>query len=287
MFSARAVTAISLAFILAACTQQTATQSAPAVKGPAGKLLASVNGYPITEYDVRVKLQTMDPEMELRQDQISGALEELIVEELKYRKASQLGLDKDTAYQEKITEAMAYLNYFKREGMSRLFQQEQVIAKSVTSDEEARKFFDANKQMIQTEVRVWQVLSRDADDIEKVMSAIKGGTPFIDVVKARFPNLPKGLAPWDVGYLHWNQVPETWLDELSRMKNGDVSGVIMGPRGRAWIIQLVDRRINPDINFENQMQTIKLFLTEKKKKELAETTLEALRKNAKIVYQGK
>ena len=107
------------------------------------------------------------------------------------------------------------------------------------------------------------------------------------VAKTRFPKLAKGQTPWDAGYLHLNEISEAWRDGISKLKKGEVSGVIKGYKDSAHILMLVDSRIDPGVNFENQKETIKNVLRYKKLTELTETTDNELRKKAKIVYQDK
>ena len=283
---ASAVTAVSLTFVLAACSPQSGTNAVPDIQGPAGIVLATVGGQPITEQDVRMKLKAGYHD-EIQPEPMKGALDDLILEEMKSRRAMELGLDKDPAYRKKIAEATGQLNHLKREEMAKLFHQDQVVAKSVISDEEARKYFEENKSRIQTELHVWQILSKDDGQVEKMLERIKGGASFLDVARERFQNLPKTMTPWELGYLHWNQIPEAWQAEVYGLNNGDVSGVLKGPRGRAWIIKVIDKRTRPDINFESEQKALKSYLTEKKRNELAGKSLEELRTNAKVVYPNK
>lgn len=283
---ASVVTTISLTLVLTACSQKLETEAAPDVQGPAGIVLATVDGRPITEQDVRMKLR-IGYHDEMQPEAMKGALDEVILEELKSQRAMKLGLDKDPAYRRKIAEATGQLNHLKREEMSKLFFQDRVVARSGISDEEARKYFEEKKQWIQTELHVWQILTKDDGEAEKMLARIRDGAPFLDVARERFQKLPEGMTPWDLGYLHWNQIPEVWQAEVSRLNSGDVSGVLKGPRGRVWIIKVIDKRARSDISFEGEQQTIKKYLAEKKRTDLAESALEEVRKSAKVVYLTK
>lgn len=285
MILSQAVAPIALALSLAACTQQPGARDVPQVEGPAGKLLATVNGYPLTEYDVRLTLDIRNPKVELQPESVSNALKELALTEMKYREAVKLELDKDPAYQKRLAEVMAYVNHFQRSELSRLFNRH-ISAKAVVSDEEARKYFDANRQTIQTELHIRHIFFKNAEEAEAALKKINGGVPFEKVAMAHFPKLAKGQTPWDL-HLHWNEIPETWRDVMSRMKKGGDSVMIREPGGQSRIVKLVDSRIDPGINFENQKGAIASLLNLRKLKELTETTDEALRKKVRIVYQGK
>ena len=121
--------------------------------------------------------------------------------------------------------------------------------------------------------------------IEQDLNDIARGTPFEAGPRARFPKLPKTVgAPWDLGYLRWQQVPKAWRNVVDDLKKGEVSGVIRGPNNRFWIIKLIDKRENPDITFESIKPTIMEVLKNAKIEELREKTDRDLRAKASIVY---
>jgi hypothetical protein len=73
---------------------------------------------------------------------------------------------------------------------------------------------------------------------------------------------PAGIrAPWDLGYLQWSQLPEAWQEVIDTLPIGATSPVIDGPRGRAWVLRLVDRRIDPSVTFDAARPVIEQRLT--------------------------
>ena len=91
-------------------------------------------------------------------------------------------------------------------------------------------------------------------------------------------------APWDLGYLRWKQIPESWRNVNYDLNEGEVSGVIRGPNNRFWIIKLIDRRENTKTTFESIKPTILQVLKTEKVEELREKTDKDLRARASIVY---
>ncbi len=189
-----------------------------------------------------------------------ATLEALIDQELAARRAEALGLDADAEYQEERGRLTAQLATFRRQRLSRLLAR-QVAEAAVVTDAEARAFFDANADRIRAQVRVNQILLHDQAAITELAAQLAAGAPFAEVAARTLPAPPPpGATPWDLGYLAWNQVPEPWAPILATLAVGATSGIIEGPRGRRWIIQLVDRRVDPAITFETARPAILLLL---------------------------
>jgi EpsD family peptidyl-prolyl cis-trans isomerase len=253
-----------------------------------GKVLAKVNGVPITEYDLRLSLKRVPHGSETSVESAKGALEALVRGELVYQKAVELGLGRNPAYLEKLAEVEAQVRAFQRQEMSVLFK-EHVRNEAKPTDAEVQEYFRKNANRIQTTYHVWQIYYRGSESmIAKDYQDIKAGMPFEKVAARRFPDLsklPKGMrAPWDLGTLRWNQVPAPWKSALDSMKPGQVSDIIRGPSERFWVIKLVDRTVDPSITFAAEKGNIIEILQRQKAEELYETTLGQMRGKSKITY---
>ncbi len=247
-------------------------------------VLATVNGTPIGEADVRFALSSGGHNKEVPPGHRKNVLEVIIRRELIYQRAVGLGLDANASYQEKLRRMEAQINAFKRKELSELFWRE-IAGTAVISEAEAKKYFVENAARIGTEVHVWQILRRKEGLIEQVLNDLQRETPFEEVARKLFPNLPKTAGePWDLGYLRWKQVPKPWRNVVYDLKKGQMSGVIRGPNNRFWIIKLIDRRQNPDITFESVKPTVMEILKNAKIEELREKTERDLRAKASIVY---
>ena len=247
-------------------------------------VLATVNGTPIGEADVRFALRGRGHDKEVPPEHRKNVLEVIIQRELIHQEAVELGLDANPNYQEKLRRMEAQINAFKRKELSDLFWRE--LARGVEiSEAEAKQHFTEHAARIRTELHVWQILRRKEDLIEQALNDIENGTSFEEVAGRRFPKLPKTAGvPWDLGYLRWKQVPKPWRSVVYDLKKGEVSGVIRGPNSRFWIIKLIDRRENPDITFESSRLTILEVLKNAKIEQLREKTERDLRAKASIVY---
>jgi hypothetical protein len=248
-----------------------------------GKVLATVNGVPITEYDVNLSLKRVVHGEAVPPEAAENALQALVRNELVYQQSLELGLDNNPEYRRKVSEVEAQLRDYKRKEMSALFR-EYVRAKADVTDSEARDHFEKNSNRIRTRVHLGQIYYRGEESrIAEDYKELKSGKSFEKVASKRFPNLPKGMkAPWDLGYLHWSQIPPFWQDSVDRLKPGQVSEILRGPNERFWVIQLIDRKVDPGITFATEKENIVEVLRKRKADELSEAMLGRMRSKSKI-----
>ena len=250
------------------------------------KVLATVNGVPITEADRRQILkravghgQGVNPEVD------KNVLETLVRNELIYQQSLELGLDNNQEYRRKLSDADAQLRDYKRKEISPLYR-EYIKNKAVVTDSEAKEYFERNSKRIQEKIHLGQIYYRGEEArIAEDYKELKSGKSFEKVASKRFPNLPKGMnAPWDLGYLQWSQIPPYWQDSIDRLKPGQVSDIIKGPNERFWLIKLVDRTVDPNITFATEKEKIVEVLRKQKADELYDTMLGQMRAKSKIIY---
>ena len=250
-----------------------------------GKILATVNGVPITEYDVNLNIKKVVHGEKVTPEATQNVLQILVRNELIYQQSLELGLDNNLEYRRKLYEADAQLRDFKRREISSLYR-EYVKNKAAVTDTEAKEYFEKNSKKIQTKVHLGQIYykgeeARIAEDYKE----LKSGKSFEKVASKRFPNLPKGMkAPWDLGYLHWSQIPPFWQESIDRLKPGQVSEIIKGPNERFWVIKLIDRTVDPNITFATEKENIVEILRRQKSDELSETLLGQMKAKSKIVF---
>ncbi len=247
-------------------------------------VVATVNGIPIRQADVRFVLNSGGHSTEAPARHRKNVLEVIIQRELASQRAIDLGLHDNLRYQEKLRRMEARINAFKRKELSELFWRE-LAGRAEVSEAEASRYFAEHEARIRAELHVWQILRRNEDSIRQALYDIEQGTPFEKVAGKQFRGFPKtDRAPWDLGYLRWKQVPAPWRDVVYDLKKSEVSRVIRGPKNRFWIIKLIDKRQNPDITFESINPTIIQVLKSAKIEELREKTHRDLRAKASIVY---
>jgi hypothetical protein len=281
--------------LIAACckTKSAAPTSTEAPKGISAKAatsvkgaLAIVNGVPIREADVTFALEKSQHKDNATKDVRSRVLESLITEEIFHQEANRLALGNDPAYVKKTHQMEAQLNAFKRKAMSSLYHRTQIFGKAIISDAEAKAYFEKHAKKMQTEFHFWQILYKGKQKaLEAARAEIVKGATFESVAKRQFPKLPPSAkAPWDLGYLHWNQLPAPWQNIAGGMKKGDLSTVIAGPQKRFWLLKLIDKRVNAKLGFEQVKLRIKHLLKKSKVVALKKAAVQDLRKKAKVVY---
>ena len=250
-----------------------------------GKILATVNGVPITEYDVNLNLKRAAHGEKVSPEATQNILKNLVSNELVYQQSLELGLDNNLEYRRKLYEADAQLRDYKRKEISSLYR-EYIKNKAVVTDSEAKEYFEKNSKKIQTKVHLGQIYYKgDEARIAEDYKDLKSGKSFEKVASRRFPNLPKGMKdPWDLGYLHWSQIPAVWQDSVDRLKPGQVTDIIKGPNERFWVIKLIDRTVDPNITFASEKENIVEILRRRKTDELSETMLGQMRAKSRITF---
>ncbi|MDO8739525.1 peptidyl-prolyl cis-trans isomerase [Candidatus Deferrimicrobium sp.] len=250
-----------------------------------GKILATVNGVPITEYDVKRNIKRVAHGEKVTPEATQNILQTLVRNELIYQQSIELGLDNNQEYRRKLSEVDAQFRDYKKQEISNLYR-EYIKNKAAVTDSEAKEYFEKNSKRIQTKFHVWQIYYRGEEArIAEDYKELKSGKSFEKVASKRFPNLPKGMkAPWDLGYLYWSQIPAFWQGSIDRLEPGKVSDIIKGPNERFWVIKLVDKMVDPKITFATEKERIVEVLRKQKTDELSETMLSRMRTKSKIIF---
>lgn len=276
------------AMLVAACGQ--ASGSAPPAQTKAGAdardVVATVNGAPITQLDVRLRLGR-DGHKEAQESapsapQLANVVETVIGEELAAQRAAELGLDADPKYREGLQKLEAQVVAYRRKALSELFWERSVDKSAAPSDAEARQFFEANRRQIGTALRVRQIMRRGEASIEEVRQKLERGARFEEVAASLFPSRRPDETPWDLGWMSWYKLPEAWRKVAYELKPGEVSGVIRGPNDRYWMIEVVDRREDAEVSFDAAKPAILADLRRGRLEAARERARAELREKARI-----
>jgi len=239
----------------ASTTGHGATSTATAKAGVEQKdVVATVNGKPITQVDVRFRLKGEGHKEKhaapASAQQLGTVLETVIGEELAAQRATELGLDADPRYQAGLRQLEAQVAAYRRRGLTELLWERSVDKNAAPTDADARRFFDANQKQIRTQLHVRQILRRSEASMAEVRRQLDSGKRFEDVAASLFPDRPPGQTPWDLGWMSWYKLPEQWRKIAYDLKPGEVSAVIRGPKERYWIIEVVERKEEPEVAFD-------------------------------------
>jgi len=269
----------------AAPTMAYAQKGNPPAPAAAGKVLATVNGMPITTADVQLAIKGAGSHQGQETPSDSKAvLDNIITQELVYQKAMQLGIDTDPAYQEELRRIETEVIAFKRKKLTEVFLRENARNTEI-SDAQARAYFTASAEQFRTVYTLSQILRRNEGLINQDLKELQQGVSFEKVVAKQYPDLPKSMpAPWELSNLRLMQLPAEWKGVVSGLKKGQHSGIIRGPMNRFWIVKINDRREDKSVSFESVKPMIIDIMKNEKAQQLRETLTRDLRNKAKIVY---
>src|SRR3990172_6726565 len=139
-----------------------------------GKILATVNGVPITEYDVNLYFKRVAHGEKVTPEATQNILQVLVSNELIYQQSIELGLDNNLEYRRKLYEVDAQLKEFKRKEISTLYR-EYIKNKADVTESKAKEYFEKISKRIQTKVHLGQIYykgdeARIADDYKDLKS---------------------------------------------------------------------------------------------------------------------
>lgn len=251
--------------------------------GASDGALALVNGQPITEADLQAEMHAKPGSPALTSDQKKAFLERVIGRELVAQKAAEMALG-DAPYRQELARRTAELNAWKRRVLADAYFDRASKADLQVTEDDARRYFDDHAAEVRAEVNVRQILARDEGQIERARQLLEAGKPFEEVARDRYGTLPEGQKPWDLGWMKWMQIPAPWRAVLPKLKPGDTSDVVRGSGGRFWILQLVDRRVDENLGFDQARGAILEDLKAARMEEARTRIPEELRKAARVEY---
>lgn len=267
--------------------EETGEVSATAEEVKTTDVVATVNGVDITLTDLDGEIAGL-PE-KYRQAVSANKekfLDELILRELMYQKAEALGLSKNE-------EILKVLDSFKRRLMVQKLA-EDIISVIEVSDEDAKKYYEENKDefKVPEQVNAAHILikvdsvddeeeSKKAQkDAEDILKRIKGGEEFSELAKenSACPSSAKG---GDLGYFTKGQMVPEFEEAVFSLKPGEISEIVKTKFGY-HIIKLLDKKEETTRTFDEAKESIiNKLRAEEQKKALMDYT-ETVKQNAKI-----
>jgi len=171
----------------------------------------------------------------------------------------------------------------KRSEMARMMKGSRIASAVNVTNEDVKKFFTEHEAMISSDLHLFGIRFPDEGEARTAYERMKS-EPCETVAREKFSRVPKGkTAPWDMGFLHWNQIPIEWADAVYALKKGEVSGVLSSQRSGTYIVKLVDRRKNPDAALERVSASIMNRLVDMRGREAYSHYVDELKREAKIV----
>lgn len=209
-----------------------------------GKVLATINGKPITDADLAVAESEIGSDMgTLPADQKRISLLEFLIDNQLFAEAAET---------EKLGEGAAFetrLNYLKRRALREMYF-EKVIKGSV-SDADARKIYDDQVKMLkpEEEVQARHILVETEDKAKELQEKITGGGDFVALAKENSKDPGSKDDGGNLGYFGRGQMVPQFEEVVFKLNKGDVSDPVKTQFG--WhLIKIEDRRTKQPPAFE-------------------------------------
>jgi peptidyl-prolyl cis-trans isomerase C len=270
---------VALAFALASPASGQAPASAPGAAGaaPAGaadpnKVVARVNGAPVTEADLAAAAE--DPALALpgtdeaaKRDILVGYVTDL---KLGAKAAEAAKLDQTPEFRRKL----AYL----RDKLLVDEYLEQETRKAITP-EAARKLYDETAKAMkpEEEVSARHVLVESEEDAKAALARLKAGEDFTKVAAELSKDPGSKAEGGDLGFFSKDRMVAPFAEAAFKLKKGELSEPVKSQFG--WhVIRVDDRRTKEAPAFEELKDQIDQYLTRKAQQDV----VLALRKNGSV-----
>jgi len=267
------------ATVFGGCTAKKESAKSPETEG---KVVARVNGTPITEEDLSFRTPGAHGQRKASGNQ-QRALDDVISEELLYQQGLKIGLDKEPGYRAQIAKLEHQLAIAKRAEMTRRVYNTQVAAKIEITPADAKNYYDQHANQITTELHLGVISFNNKERAEEALGKIRGGATFESIARSVMGSqVAGGREPWDLGFSSWAQIPVDFVDAVYRLKRGEVSDLVSSKRTGYQIFKLFAARKNPKADFTSMSGLIMNRLRDVKVIEAYEEYVEKLKKEAKI-----
>jgi peptidyl-prolyl cis-trans isomerase C len=251
-------------------------------EGPESPILAKVNGKEITTQDFLKELNRMPEWAKERFKTEEGKkrfLDELIKKELIYQDAKRNGLQREKEFKERVKE-------FEKMTLVRMALDREVDGKVKISPEEVREFYDKNPQdfIIGREVRARHILLETEEEAIEIYKRIKKGEDFPRLAREFSKDKSTAKKGGDLGYFRRGEMVPEFERVAFSLKKGEVSRPVRTRFGY-HIIKVLDIKKGRQGKFEEVMGAISRRLMLEKQKNLFDSYIERLMKEAKIETQ--
>lgn len=249
-------------------------------KDPYGnKVLARVSNRNVTLNEFNAKIAKMPPYYQSIVDKNKKRyLDDMILEMLLYEEATRKGLEHDKEVKELLQEA-------KKKVMITKLVKLEVEDNIKITDEEARKFYDANKNDFKSP-EMWRashILVSTEKEAKDILDSLAKGEKFDSLAKAHSTDATASRGG-DIGYFREGQLVPDFEKAALKLKVGEVSDIVHTQFGY-HIIKLTDKKESAVETFEKARRAIEGELGKKKRAELFDGLVSNLRKKYNVEIQ--
>lgn len=252
-------------------------KGAPTEPIKSGKVVAHIGSEKITleELDQKIKElpEQYQPVASSRKDMF---LDSIITQKVLYDEALKQGFDKDPKVKKQIEE-------MNKDVVIREYLRKEIEEKVAVSDEDAKAYYDANKDKFSEpeKFRVSHILVDTEMEARDILDKLKGGADFAALAKekSKCPSKDKG---GDLGFLSKGQTVLEFEQATLGLQVGQLSDVVKTQFGY-HIIRLEEKQPAKERAFEEVKEQLKQTLLSTKQKERFDSLLKELKDKSKVV----
>lgn len=243
-------------------------QTPPAAPADPNAVVATVNGEKLTEREVALALQELDPNSgpvdDQKREEIIGFL---INAKLVAKAAEEAKMAEGPEYEAKL----AFLRH-------RILMQTYLekAGKDAVTDEAVKKVFDETVKDMkpEEEIRARHVLVETEDEAKKVAERIAGGEDFAVIAKEVSKDPGSGAEGGDLGYFSKGSMVPEFAEAAEKLETGKVSAPVKSQYG--WhIIKVEDKRTKPLPKLEDVRAQIEEYVSRSAQQDAVKKLLDA------------
>ena len=226
------------------------------------KVLLKMDGFEVTQANVDSFLQQMGQDgiqfnNEEGKKQIAT---ELMNQHLLYLDAIENGLEEDEAFQKELALA--------KEQILRQYSMQKLLSEIEVSDDEAKAYFDENKDAFKKLYRYQasHILVEDEDKAKELKNKLDQGESF-ETIAREYSTCPSKENGGDLGMFTSGQMVAEFDTALETMENDEISDPVKTEFGY-HIIHLKNKDLARNDDFASNVNNIKGMLTSMKQQEL-------------------
>lgn len=238
------------------------------------KVVATINGKPVTEADLAVAESEIGSDMgTMPEDQKKMSLLEFLIDNQLFAEAAE---------ENKLAEGPAFesrLAYLKRRALRELYFEK--IIKGAVSDADARKLYDDQVKLLkpEEEAQARHILVETEELAKEIKEKLKNGGDFAALAKEHSQDPGSKDNGGDLGYFTRGQMVPQFEEAVFTLNKGDISEPIKTQFGY-HLIKVEDRRAKQPPAFE----VVKDRILQSMLLQKASQTAVDLRTKAKIEY---
>jgi peptidyl-prolyl cis-trans isomerase C len=244
---------------------------APGAAGEERKVVATVNGDPVYEDEMRYAESEIAADLaQVGEEQRRAVVLQYIVNTRLLAKAAVgEGLDKDAAFTRR-------LDYYRQQALRDAYVDKNVD--NAIGDDQLRPIYDAEFAAGQPEeeVHARHILLKTEDEAKAVIKRLAGGEDFVTLAKSLSVG-PSGADGGELGWFGRGQMAKSFEDAAFGLQPGQLSPPVESRFG--WhVIKVEERRQRPVPGFDEVKDQIRAPLVQEKAREL----IRQLRQQAKL-----